>query len=249
MTRNDTATRHVTTLIVLAFALFAAGDSYSHIYDLARLHQQNAVSTALLPLAADGVIAAASAVMLVASRQGHPVPFRARLLLFAGIAATAAANMAYGVTAALLSVWPVAAYVGCMELLTWMRQHTGMQPKTTRTASVAAPADAPADAAPDELATRRRGVRRPARDLSAAAVKAFPEAHAGNVPSLRVIQTTMQIGQPRAQAVQRFFGELQAVLARTAASAPAGQQQDARWLVGVRSPGHWPARLETLRPQ
>jgi hypothetical protein len=47
-------------------------------------------------------------------------------MLLAGIGATIAANVGYGLhaglTGALLSVWPVAAYVGCMELLTWMRK-------------------------------------------------------------------------------------------------------------------------------
>jgi Protein of unknown function (DUF2637) len=89
MTRNDTATRRVTTGIVLAVGLFAGGDSYAHIFDLAREHGQNLTSAALLPLAGDGVVAAASAVLLVASRQGRDVPLRARVLLLAGIAATA----------------------------------------------------------------------------------------------------------------------------------------------------------------
>src|SRR5580704_11172874 len=86
MTRNDTATRRVTTGIVLAVGLFAGGDSYAHIYSLARDHGQDIASAALLPLAGDGVIAAASAVMLVASRQGRDVPLLARVVLLAGIA-------------------------------------------------------------------------------------------------------------------------------------------------------------------
>ena len=48
-------------------------------------------------------------------------------------AATVAANVAYGLphgwTDALLSVWPVAAYLGSMELLAWLRAHTGLQPR------------------------------------------------------------------------------------------------------------------------
>ena len=53
-------------------------------------------------------------------------------MLLAGIGATIAANVGYGLhaglTGALLSVWPVAAYVGCMELLAWIRRNTGMHP-------------------------------------------------------------------------------------------------------------------------
>src|SRR5487761_1338455 len=153
MTANDTATRRVTTGIVLAVGLFAGSDSYSHIYTLARDHGQAIASAALLPLAGDGLIAAASSAMLVASRQGRDVPVLARVMLLAGIGATIAANVGYGLhaglTGALLSVWPVAAYVGCMELLTWMRRNTGMHP-----AAEPASADAAADAA-DELARRR----------------------------------------------------------------------------------------------
>ena len=98
-----------------------------------------------------------------------------------------------GITGALLSVWPVAANVGCMELLTWMRRNTGMHPKTQ-----AASGDASVDA-PDELA-RRRHSRAPG--LLAAAEEAFPAAGAGNVPSLREIQRALHIGQGKAQQIQ-----------------------------------------------
>lgn len=210
MNRPDTTTRRVTTGIVLAVALFAAGDSFSHIYDLARLHGQGVVSAALLPLAGDGLVAAASSAMLAAARNGTPVPLRARLLLFGGIGATIAANVAYGLsdglTGALLSVWPVAAYVGCIEILSWMRQHLGVQPKVVRTASratvpaasqVLAP-DALPDAA-DELSDRReQRTRQPVTDLLRAAEDRFPD----RLPSLREIQGAMSVGQARAQTVQ-----------------------------------------------
>jgi Protein of unknown function (DUF2637) len=195
MTANDTATRRVTTGIVLAVGLFAGSDSYSHIYTLARDHGQAIASAALLPLAGDGLIAAASSAMLVASRQGRDVPVLARVMLLAGIGATIAANVGYGlhagITGALLSVWPVAAYVGCMELLTWMRRNTGMHP-----AARPASADTAADA-PDELARRRHSTG----GLLEAAGRAFPAAGAGNVPSLREIQHALRIGQGKAQQV------------------------------------------------
>ncbi len=135
--------------------------------------------------------------MLVASRQGRDVPVLARVMLLAGIGATIAANVGYGlhagITGALLSVWPVAAYVGCMELLTWMRRNTGMHP-----AARPASADAAADA-PDELARRRHTGT---GGLLDAAGQAFPAAGAGNVPSLREIQRALRIGQGKAQQVQ-----------------------------------------------
>jgi Protein of unknown function (DUF2637) len=193
MTANDTATRRVTTGIVLAVGLFAGSDSYSHIFTLARDNAQGIASAALLPLAGDGLIAAASSAMLVASRQGRDVPVLARVMLLAGIGATIAANVGYGLraglTGALLSVWPVAAYVGCMELLTWMRRNTVMHP---------APRPASADA-PDELARRRHSGMPGLLDT---ARRAFPAAGAGNVPSLREIQRALRIGQGKAQQVQ-----------------------------------------------
>jgi Protein of unknown function (DUF2637) len=206
MTANDTATRRVTTGIVLAVGLFAGSDSYSHIYTLARDHGQAVASAALLPLAGDGLIAAASSAMLVASRQGREVPVLAWVMLLAGIGATIAANVGYGlhagVTGALLSVWPVAAYVGCMELLTWMRRNTGMHPEVRPVSGDVAAGPASADAAADasdELARRRHTGT---GGLLDAAGRAFPAAGAGNVPSLWEIQRALRIGQGKAQQVQ-----------------------------------------------
>jgi hypothetical protein len=118
-------------------------------------------------------------------------------MLLAGIGATIAANVGYGlhagITGALLSVWPVAAYVGCMELLTWMRRNTGLHPQVQPASE-----DAAADA-PDELARRRHTGT---GGLLDAARHAFPGAGAGNVPSLREIQRALRIGQGKAQQVQ-----------------------------------------------
>ena len=212
MNRSDITTRRVTTAIVLAVGAFAGGDSYAHIYSLARTHGQDVISAALLPLAGDGLIAAASSVMLVATRQGKDVPARARVMLLAGIAATALANIAsgmpHGLTDAMLSVWPVVCYVGAMEMLSWMRQHLGMHPKTRPVASVAASVAAPADA---PAATVTRIPRTGAGDLIKRAEAAFPEALAGGrLPTLREIQGALKIGQPKAQQVQAHLSALQA---------------------------------------
>jgi hypothetical protein len=74
-------------------------------------------------------------------------------------------------------VWAVAAYVGCMELLTWMRENLGMQSRQTsavaRTAS--ASASVSTDAPDDELRDRReRKARQPVAELLALAEQAFP---------------------------------------------------------------------------
>jgi uncharacterized protein DUF2637 len=211
MTRSDHATRRITTCIVAAVALFAAGDSYSHIYDLARQHGQGVASAALLPLAGDGLIAAASSAMLAAARAQRPVPLRARILLLLGIGATIAANVAYGLpdglTGALLSVWPVAAYVGCVEILSWMQEHLG----TTRSASARKTAVAPADAGSAKPDAPPRKPRTPVPDLLRTAEVRFPDTAAGGkIPPLRVIQGELGVGQPRAQQIQRHLLSLQA---------------------------------------
>ena len=69
---------------MLAVGLFAAGDSYSHVFHLAREHHQDVASAALVPLAGDGLVIAASATMLAAARNGEPVPAHARLMMLGG---------------------------------------------------------------------------------------------------------------------------------------------------------------------
>ena len=196
MTANDTATRRVTTGIVLAVGLFAGSDSYSHIYTLARDHGQAIVSAALLPLAGDGLIAAASSAMLVASRQGRDVPVLARVMLLAGSAPPSPRTSATGSTRALpgrccrCGQWPpmsaawscsrgCGATPGCtrrygLHLRMWQQ----MQPMSWPAAAI------------------------PEGGLLEAAGRAFPAAGAGNVPSLREIQRALRVGQGKAQQVQ-----------------------------------------------
>jgi hypothetical protein len=132
------------------------------------------------------------------------------VVLLGGIGATMAANIAYGlrsgITGALLSVWPVAGYVGCMELLAWVRVKTGMQ-----AAAPPASEDAEAGAPPpaDELAPRRDSrtaePEQQVPDLMSIAAAAFPGAEPGSVPSLRGIQRALHVGQGKAQQVQAHF--------------------------------------------
>jgi hypothetical protein len=74
----------MTTGIVAAVALFAGATSYTHIYSLAKDHGQLMLSAALPPLSVDGMIAAASAVILIVARTGA-VPKRAWFLLAPGV--------------------------------------------------------------------------------------------------------------------------------------------------------------------
>ena len=81
-------------MVVLAVAAFAAVVSYSHIYDLGRTHGQAGVAALLLPLSVDGLILAASLVVLMEARAGRTAaPVLARVMLGLGVAATIAVNV------------------------------------------------------------------------------------------------------------------------------------------------------------
>lgn len=212
-TRTDSIRRN-TQGIALAVGLFAGGDSYTHIYSLARQHQ-DIVSAALLPLAGDGVIIAASSAMLTAAQSGRAAPFKIRAWFWGGILATLTANGAYGyqhgITNAMLSLWAVVAYLGCTEILAWVHLHLGVHPKRSRVAPEQPAAYVPVRPEPDardELQVHRdRRARQPLAELLALAEDRYPDVLTGKlpVPPLRAIQDAMSIGQPKAQQVQAHF--------------------------------------------
>jgi hypothetical protein len=117
---GDAAIRILAAIVVLAVAAFAAIVSYSHIFELGRHHGQDGTAARLLPLSVDGLIAAASLVMLHAARRKLDVPTLARAMLALGVGATVAANVGYGLPfgwlAAVVSAWPAVAFVGSVEM-------------------------------------------------------------------------------------------------------------------------------------
>ena len=68
----------------------------------------------------DGLILAASLVLLHEARNGRDAPGLARLMLWLGIGATIGANIAfgagYGLLGALISAWPAVAFIGSVEI-------------------------------------------------------------------------------------------------------------------------------------
>ena len=118
---TDRLIRITTTLTVVAVAVVAAIISYQHAYELVRSHGESGVTARLLPFTVDGLIWAASMVVLDASRRNRPVPRLAAWSLGAGIVATVGANLAHGVgcglVGALVSAWPALALVSSFELL------------------------------------------------------------------------------------------------------------------------------------
>lgn len=117
---GDTVIRVLAAAVVLAVAAFAAIVSYSHIFELGRQHGQDGTAARLLPLSVDGLIAAASLVMLHAARRKLDVPRLARWMLALGVGATVAANIFYGLPfgwlSAVISAWPAVAFVGSVEM-------------------------------------------------------------------------------------------------------------------------------------
>src|ERR1019366_8834130 len=70
----------------------------------------------LLPLSVDGLILAASLVLLHEARNDRDAPALAQLMLWLGISATIGANIAYGLLEALISAWPAVAFTGAVEI-------------------------------------------------------------------------------------------------------------------------------------
>lgn len=118
---TDRLIRITTALAVVAVAAVAAVISYRHAYELVHSHGETGPTARLVPFTVDGLIWAASMVILDASRRQQPAPPLAKWSLAVGIVATVGANVAHGashgVIGAIVSAWPALALVGSFELL------------------------------------------------------------------------------------------------------------------------------------
>jgi hypothetical protein len=118
---TDKLIRITTALAVAGVAGVAAIISYRHAYELVSAHGETGLTARLIPFTVDGLILAASMLILDASRRNQPVPPLARWCLGAGIVATVGANLAHGLghgpIGALVSAWPALALAGSFELL------------------------------------------------------------------------------------------------------------------------------------
>jgi hypothetical protein len=143
---TDRLIRITTALAVVAVAGVAAIISYQHAYELVTSHGETGLTARLLPFTVDGLVWAASMVVLDASRRNHRVPRLAAWSLGAGIVATVGANLAHGLShgpiGATVSAWPALALVGSFELLMLLIR-THQQTDGYRTAEATKAADAP----------------------------------------------------------------------------------------------------------
>ena len=188
---SDLAIRRMTAAAVLLVAAIAAVISFTHIRYLAATHGQAPLAAYLLPLSIDGTVVAASMVMLRAARAGMRTPWLARVMLGASVAATLAANVAYGarygLAGALLSGWPAVAFIGCAEMA------LGMVRRATRKATAGATAGA--TARPVRKANGR------GQDAATEATrKAIAQGHPA--PSARALARAHHIGRDKAAEIR-----------------------------------------------
>jgi hypothetical protein len=133
--------RVTTVFAVVVVALIAAVVSYSHMQQLADSAGEDWRSW-LIPLSIDGLVVAASMVLLTRRRTGLPGGPLAWGALGAGVGASLAANMADArpeVTAVLVAGWPAVAFAVAFELLCQQRraeQHDTPQQHGTAEAAV-----------------------------------------------------------------------------------------------------------------
>jgi len=118
---GDRAIRLTAVLAVVAVAGVAAYVSYWHAVEVVSRNAEHGTIAHLYPILIDGIIVAASMVVLDAVRHGEAAPALAWWLLGAGVLVTLAANVTYGAESgpagALWAAWPAAAFVGTYELM------------------------------------------------------------------------------------------------------------------------------------
>lgn len=122
--RTDLFIRGTTKLVVCGVAVIAAIVSYRHAYAVVTDYGESGITAIMIPLTIDGLVYAASMVILHAARVGAKSPPLAWMLLWLGITATLAANVAHGwqngVVGSIVAAWPAVALVGCYEMFMWL---------------------------------------------------------------------------------------------------------------------------------
>ena len=131
--RTDRIIRETTKAVVFVVAGVAAVVSYRHAYAVVTAFGEDGLAAYMIPVTIDGLVYASSMVILDAARNRLPPPLLAWVLLWLGITATLAANIAhgweFGPVGAVVAAWPAVALVGCYEMLMWLiRTGPGARP-------------------------------------------------------------------------------------------------------------------------
>ena len=186
---------------VTVVGCIAAWLSYSHIY-LVGHHNP------LLPVSVDGMIVASSLVLLTASRAKLGTIALARVTLWLGIAATLAANVAYGWSEGLLgatiAVWPAVCFVLVVETVMQLAKARRVRTRSTPTPRTA------------NVVTANREV--PAKSVVSLPAKPepTPTIRVNAVPRILDIREALSCGQPKATDIQRIIREQDVSIERAA---------------------------------
>jgi hypothetical protein len=225
----DKAIRYSTIAAVGIVALVAGFVSYRHALQVVTVHGESGLLARAYPLTIDGLIYAASMVLLNAARRGLGQPVLAYVALGLGIAATLAANvaagLAYGLLGAVVAAWPAPALVISYELLMVVIRTSVVPVQTGAPAGIQVPAiwhpvypaGIPASEVPGEVtqdipaipAAVGNGHLVPEYGKQAAEVFAA-ELAAGRVPGIKPLRQQLHIGQDRAQKVRDYLTVLAA---------------------------------------
>jgi hypothetical protein len=147
---GDRAVRWTAVLAVVAVAGVAGYVSYFHAVDVVAGNGEPRTIARLYPAAIDGLIVAASMVLLDAARHSEAAPRLAWWLLGSGIAVTLAANVTFGAqtgaAGALWAAWPALAFVGCYELLLLLARASARRTRAEAPGTVSSPLPGSAEA-------------------------------------------------------------------------------------------------------
>lgn len=118
---GDKLVRRTGYLAVFAVSSVAAWISYWHAVEVVGKHGEPGASGHLYPATIDGLIIAASMVLLDSARNREKPPRLAWWLVGAGIIATLMANVldgiSFGLLGSIIAAWPAAAFVGAYEMI------------------------------------------------------------------------------------------------------------------------------------
>jgi hypothetical protein len=221
------AIRHTTTAAVAAVGLIAAVVSYSHMQQLGYHHGESWRSY-LIPISIDGLMAAASMVLLTRRRSGLPASPLAWVALVLGGIASLSANMADAqpnATAILYAGWAPLGFLLAFELLLQQRRAEGSEETQQSTDGAALttedlaeieaatdhscdpavwvardPAPTPIPTSPEPIETALS----PGGLTDEALTRAIQEwaAQEGSVPSREKIRQRYRVGTKRAERVR-----------------------------------------------
>lgn len=210
--------RFTTVVSVVIVALVAAVVSYSHMQEVAfRAGEQ--WRSWLVPLSVDGLVVAASMVLLRRRRAGLPGGWLPWTALLAGVGVSLAANIAAAeptITARLVAAWPAMAFAVAFELL--LRQRRA-DPATIEQADRETVPAQPADPATQQPAsqpteqkhsapTRKRASKTRTDAQLSKAVRELAERNGGIPPTRYQLRQTLGVGNDRAA---RLLAELSGV--------------------------------------